>query len=53
MWNRDYPGYNKELKTLKNLYPQQKWILFTDYEGARYDEMRTALDLNDAHVVDG
>lgn len=44
IWNDDRHGINQELATLKKTFPDQQWIVFTDYIG---DELKTML--NDMH----
>lgn len=52
MWKDDFNGYNPELATLKKFFPEQEWIVFTDYNDDDLKQMRNELHLNDAKIED-
>lgn len=49
---KDFPGYNQELSKLKKSFPEQKWIIFTDYDDQKFEIMCKDLHLKDAKVTD-
>lgn len=48
----DCPKVDPALKTLREKFPQQKWIVLTDYDDDKWKCMRKDLDLNNAKVKD-
>lgn len=49
---KDFPGFNQHLSRLKERYPGQKWIVFTDYDDEKLRIMQNALHLNHAKIID-
>lgn len=47
----DFPGYNSQLPRLKKLFPNQKWIVFTDYDDEKFTELLTDFPMNNPKIV--
>uniref|UniRef100_A0A336KU88 CSON000387 protein n=1 Tax=Culicoides sonorensis TaxID=179676 RepID=A0A336KU88_CULSO len=50
--NRDYPGYNPVLAVLKGNFPNQKWILFTDYDDEKFEDLKHDIPLQKVKIID-
>uniref|UniRef100_A0A336MLP2 CSON002979 protein n=1 Tax=Culicoides sonorensis TaxID=179676 RepID=A0A336MLP2_CULSO len=50
--NRDYPGYNPVLAELKGNFPNQKWILFTDYDDEKFEDLKHDIPLQKVKIID-
>lgn len=48
---KDFPGYNSHLPRLKKLFPNQKWIVFTDYDDEKFQILLTDLHMNNPKIV--
>lgn len=52
MREKDFPGYSSKLGEIKEQYPEQKFVVFTDYDDAKLELLQRDWHLMEAEIID-